>query len=124
MSDIGSNLTDRRTLEVETFDWGVLQWLCDGRLIPGAQQTVGWCRIEPGRRNPVHYHPNCEEVLVMLAGHGWHRLGDDYVELHAGMTLRIPTGIVHGLENIGAEPLECVIAFSSGDRQTVFLETA
>jgi mannose-6-phosphate isomerase-like protein (cupin superfamily) len=115
-------ITRRDDLPVETFGWGTLQWLCNGKLIPGATQTLGWCEIAPGRRNPVHYHPNCEEVLYMLSGVGRHHLDDEFVELRAGMTIRIPANVRHNLENTGSEPIECLIAFSSGDRQTVFLE--
>jgi quercetin dioxygenase-like cupin family protein len=114
--------TCRNNLPVETFDWGTLQWLCNDRLLPGALQTLGQCEIAPGRRNPVHYHPNCEEVLTMLSGVGRHRLGDEFVELRAGMTIRIPANVQHNMENIGVEPIACLIVFSTGDRQTVFLE--
>lgn len=118
----GQPITRRDDLPVETFDWGTLQWLCNGMLIPGATQTIGLCEIAPGKRNPVHYHPNCEEVLHMFSGTGRHRLDDDFVELRAGMTIRIPANVRHHLENTGTEPIECLIVFSSGDRQTVFLE--
>jgi quercetin dioxygenase-like cupin family protein len=115
-------ITRREDLPVEMFDWGTLQWLCNGKLIPGSVQTLGYCEIVPGRRNPVHYHPNCEEVLYLLAGRGRHRLNDEFIDLQAGMTIHIPANMRHNLENTGKEPIKCLIAFSSGDRQTVFLE--
>lgn len=117
-----SLITDRSQLPVDQFDWGTLQWLCSERLSPGAAQTVGLCHILPGKRNPIHYHPNCEEILHVLAGQGDHSLEGETLQLTAGMTLRIPTGVRHNLANTGAEPLLCLIVFSSGDRQTVFLE--
>ncbi len=117
-----ATVTDNTNLPVQTFDWGTLQWLCNEQLMDGARLTLGICEILPGQHNPLHYHPNCEEVLFVTAGRGRHRLGDEVVELSSGMTLRIPAGIAHGLENMGGEPLKCVIAFSSGDRQTIFIE--
>ncbi len=110
-------------LPSDSFDWGAIKWLMNGKLSPGADQTLGICHILPGQRNPVHYHPNCEELLHMLSGRGTHRLDDELVELTAGMTIRIPAGVRHNLANTGWEPITCLIAFSSGDRQTVFLET-
>lgn len=115
-------VTDRSQLPVESFDWGTLQWLCNDTLLPGATQTVGLCHILPGQRNPVHYHPNCEEVLHVLVGQGDHSLDGKVVHLSAGETIRIPTGALHNFANTGPEPLVCLITFSSGDRQTVFLE--
>src|ERR1041385_2060256 len=63
-------ITDAAQLPVEQNDWGTLQWLCNGKLISGAEQTLGLATIRPGKKNPVHYHPNCEEVLYVISGHG------------------------------------------------------
>jgi quercetin dioxygenase-like cupin family protein len=109
-------------LPTEVFPWGTLKWLCSDRLLPGAAQTVGLCQIHPGQRNPVHYHPNCEEVLYMLAGIGTHSFDDEAVELKAGAIIRIPAGVRHNLVNTGMETITCLIAFSSGGRETVFLD--
>ena len=109
-------------LTEEPFEWGTLQWLCNARLSPGAEQTLGICHILPGRRNPLHYHPNCEEVLYMLAGHGRHSYDGQMLELRPGDTMRIPANVRHNLENIGTEVITCLIAFSSGERETIFLE--
>ena len=114
--------TDRANLPTESFEWGTLQWLANDRLLPGAAQTLGLCHIHPGRRNPLHFHPNCEEVLHVLSGRGEHALDGDRIVLTPGMTILIPTGAKHNLANTGLETLVCLIAFSSGDRQTVFLE--
>lgn len=115
-------ITDRSQLPVDQFEWGTLQWLCNEKLSPGAAQTVGLCHILPGRKNPVHYHPNCEEVLHVLSGQGDHALDGETVTLRAGVTIRIPIGVRHNFANTGPESLVCLIVFSSGERQTVFLE--
>lgn len=121
MIDFTQLTTDVVTLPTETFEWGTLTWLCNAKLSPGAAQTVGLCHIHPGRRNPVHFHPNCEEVLYMLAGTGQHSFDGKSIELRAGMTIRIPVGVKHNLMNTGNEPIVCLIAFNSGERETVFL---
>lgn len=115
-------VTNAGQLPIEHFEWGTLQWLCNAKLSPRAEQTLGLCHIRPGRRNPRHYHPNCEEVLHLLAGRGRHSFEDDDLELTAGMTIRIPVGVTHNLTNIGDEPLVCLITFNSSERETVFLE--
>ncbi len=123
MQAAGSALvTSEADLATESFDWGMLKWLCNGTMSPGAAQTVGLCHIHPGRRNPLHYHPNCEEVLYMIAGQGVHTLDETSVPLRAGSTIRIPARVKHNLVNNGTDPIVCLISFSSGNRETIFLE--
>lgn len=117
-----TNVIDSEQLPDETFEWGTLKWLCNAKLSPGAEQTLGLCHIWPGQRNPRHYHPNCEEVLVMLAGSGQHSFDDEVLELRRGSVIRIPAGVRHNLSNTGLEAIVCLISFSSGVRETVFLE--
>ena len=114
-------VTDAAQLPVEQNAWGTLQWLCNGKLMPGSEQTLGLATILPGKQNPVHYHPNCEEVLYVISGEGVRRYDDGTVQLKAGMTIRIPAKIKHNLVNTGTEPLRTLVSFSSGDRQTVWV---
>jgi mannose-6-phosphate isomerase-like protein (cupin superfamily) len=116
-----SQVTDAAQLPVERNDWGTLQWVCNGKLLPGAEQTVGLATILPGKQNPVHYHPNCEEVLYVISGQGLQSCDGRTVELKSGMTIRIPAKVKHNLTNTGKEPLRTVVSFSSGDRQTVWI---
>jgi mannose-6-phosphate isomerase-like protein (cupin superfamily) len=115
-------VTDAEQLPVDTNAWGTLQWICNGKLMPGAEQTVGLSTTLPGKRNPLHFHPNCEEVLYVISGQGIHSYDGKTVDLKAGMTIRIPVGVKHNLTNTGTETLKTLISFSSGDRKTVFLE--
>lgn len=107
---------------VQQFDWGCLQWLAGDELVPGAAQTLGLATILPGKHNPLHYHPNCEEVLYVVSGRCRHRFDDEWVGLEAGDSITIPAGVRHNLVNTLSEPLRCVICFSSPRRETVFLE--
>jgi mannose-6-phosphate isomerase-like protein (cupin superfamily) len=114
-------VTDAAQLPVEQSAWGTLQWVCNEKLMPGSAQTVGLATILPGKQNPVHYHPNCEEVLYVISGQGLHSYDGRTIPLKAGMTIRIPAKVKHNLVNTGAEPLRTLVSFSSGDRKTVFL---
>jgi quercetin dioxygenase-like cupin family protein len=122
MTDLKQCVTDSGNLPEQTFDWGSITVFSDDKLSPGAAQTLGICRILPGQQNPLHYHPNCEEVLHMLAGEGRHSFDDEAVELRPGSTIRIPIGVRHNLVNTGSETLTCLISFSSGTRESVFLD--
>ncbi len=122
MFDLNQYVTDSERLSDQAFEWGKLQWLCNEQLSPGAAQTLGICHIFAGQRNPLHYHPNCEEVLYMLAGTGRHSFDGQTVELRPGCTIRVPAGVKHNFVNTGSETITCLISFSAGVRETVFLE--
>jgi mannose-6-phosphate isomerase-like protein (cupin superfamily) len=114
--------TNADQLPTQEFPWGSLKWLCNEKLAPGAQQTIGIATILPGHGNPLHFHPNCEEVLYVISGCGTHTSEGQTIALKPGTTLRIPVGVKHKLTNTGTEPLKTLVSFSSGDRKTVFLE--
>ncbi len=103
-------------------EWGRLVWLVSGAIMPGAEQTFGVVTIAPGKRNPLHAHPNCEEVLYVLAGECDHRLGEELFHLTTGSVICIPRGVPHWARCTSAEPLVAVISFSSPDRRTETLE--
>ncbi len=112
--------THTADLPMQSFDWGTLQWLANGGL--GAAQTVGVCQLFAGKANPLHYHPNCEEILYVQQGMGKHLLDQEWIPVRAGSVVRIPVGMKHKLVNDGPDTMITFIAFSSADRQTVFLE--
>lgn len=99
-------------------DWGHLSWLISDRTMPHAEQTLGVVTIYPGKRNPLHSHPNCEELLYVVSGHCQHLLGADMHTLGPGSVIRIPRGVRHWARCTSDEPLVAVISFSSGDRRT------
>jgi quercetin dioxygenase-like cupin family protein len=115
-------VTDAAQLPMDRSAWGTLQWVCNNQLMPGSEQTVGLATILPGKQNPVHYHPNGEEVLYVISGQGLHSYDGGAILLKAGMTIRIPAKVKHNLVNTGTETLRTLVSFSSGHRKTVFLE--
>ncbi len=115
-------VTALEDVPTEEFDWGTLKWLMSGENSPGAEQTVGIAQIFPGKGNPVHYHPNCEEVLYMISGRGIHSLGEERIELCPGMAIRIPQDVRHNMVNTGWETIISLVTFSSGEREAVFLK--
>jgi mannose-6-phosphate isomerase-like protein (cupin superfamily) len=107
--------------EIE-YPWGWIRWVMNAELDPGATQTLGIVEILPGQRNPLHKHPNCEEVLYLLSGTLEHVVGNERVVLHAGDVLRVPVGVPHQGINTGKVPARAVVSYDSGTRQMVALE--
>ena len=99
--------------------WGELTWKITSESMPGTEMTYGTCRIEPGERNPLHSHPNCEEILYVVSGRCEHRLGEELIELREGDAIRIPRNVRHYAKNIGDGPMFALIFFSSGERQAI-----
>jgi quercetin dioxygenase-like cupin family protein len=116
---VESKLTRVNDCIVEEHEWGRLIWMVSGRLGNSDTMTVGKCFIKRSCANPPHYHPNCDEVLHVVRGVIEQRVDDEYLTMSAGDTISIPTGHIHNARNIGDEEAECVIAFSSADRQTI-----
>lgn len=105
--------------EIDVTEWGRLEWMISGRLGNSTTMTVGKCYIAPGRQNPRHHHPNCDEVLHVLQGTIEHSADDDRVTMRAGDTISIPQGVVHNARNVGDDEAVFVISFSSADRQVI-----
>lgn len=104
------------------FDWGSIQWLIDARAFADSRVTLGVVEIQPGRKNPRHSHPNCDEALFLLKGELDHSLGDEVFHLTPGTAIHIPAGAAHDATNRGAETARMIVAYSTGDRQTVWLD--
>ena len=104
------------------FDWGNIQWLVSGDRMANAQITFGYVEIQPGRKNPRHYHPNSDEVLFLIEGELNHSLGDDVVHLTAGAAIFIPQSMPHDAFNPGDKTARMVVAYPTGERQMVALE--
>ena len=100
-------------------DWGQLVWLVGRKQVPGCEQTFGVVTIQPGRRNPLHSHPNCEELLYVVSGRCEHRIGDETHELAKGDVICIPRNVRHWARALGDTPMTAVISFSSPDRMFV-----
>lgn len=104
---------------VDPQDWGRLEWSVAGSLGNSDVLTVGRCFIQPGRNNPVHHHPNCDEVLTVVRGRIRHRVDEEYLEMGPGDTVSIPLGATHNAVNIGDEECELLIVFDTAERQVV-----
>jgi quercetin dioxygenase-like cupin family protein len=103
-------------VEVQKYPWGWIRWLMNSQLDPKSEMTFGVVYIKPNQSNPLHIHPNCEECLHVLSGSCEHLLGDKWIKLKKGDTLRIPLGVRHAART-GDESCRAVIVYNTGDRQ-------
>jgi quercetin dioxygenase-like cupin family protein len=113
------NISEENT---EHTSWGHLSWLVGAAQMPGAEQTLGVVTIDPGKRNPLHSHPNCEELLYVVSGACDHKLGDELFHMTPGSVICIPRGVPHWARCTSSEPLVAVVSFSAPDRRTDTLE--
>ncbi len=109
----------RSDVKVEPQPWGSLEWYASRAIGNSAKVTIGQATISPGKQNPVHWHPNCDEVLHVVRGHIMHRVGDKEYEMRAGDTVVIPEGILHNARNIGTEDAVLAVSFNSADRVAI-----
>ena len=108
--------------ETVEFAWGRIRWLANGARVPGANITVGWVEIEPGMKNPLHLHPNSEEVLVLMEGELDHSIGDEVHRLTRGSAILVPQNTPHDGRNVGSVTARMLVSYPTGDRQMVVLE--
>lgn len=106
----------------EEFEWGRIRWLVNGAKVPGANITVGWVEIEPGHKNPLHLHPNSQEVLVLVEGELDHSIGDEMHHLTPGSAICVPANTPHDGRNVGTVTARMVVSYPTGDRQMIRLD--
>lgn len=100
-------------------DWGNLTWYANEKLGNSQDMTIGRCLIRPGHENPLHSHPNCSEILVVMQGIVKHRIEDGKeVELNPGDVIMVPPDLPHNAVNVSDEDALLFIAFSSANRET------
>lgn len=104
------------------FPWGSIQWLVSDKRFDGCELTLGHVEIEPGQKNVLHVHPNCDEALYLLEGELLHSVGDERHRMLPGTAIFIPRNVPHDAVNVGGVVARMVVAYSSGDRQTIMLE--
>ncbi|HSR84866.1 MAG TPA: cupin domain-containing protein [Streptosporangiaceae bacterium] len=89
-----------------------------GRGCSEATQFVG--EIPPGRA-PDHSHPY-DELVLILAGDGVAHIGGAQHALAPGTCLHLPPGLMHCLENTGAELLRVLGVFHPADSPAAKLQ--
>jgi mannose-6-phosphate isomerase-like protein (cupin superfamily) len=68
--------------------------------------------MAPGCATPPHQH-DCEEVVLVIEGHGELHIGGKVLPFGPDTTLALPPRVPHQIFNTGDTPLKTVAAFSS-----------
>lgn len=101
------------------FPWGEITWMDNAEITGTELLTLGVVRINAGRSNPEHHHPNCDEILYVTEGELVHTLGDREFTLCAGDMIHIPRGVRHRAYNQGAVDCRMVVVYNTGRREVV-----
>lgn len=120
MESTAKRLVKSDRVRIARTEWGTLQWLVTGGNGSSQEMTFGRVTINPGMANPLHQHPNCEEILYVESGHIEHTLPEGgFAEMTAGDAITIPEGIWHNARNIGSDEAVLIVAFNSAWRETI-----
>ena len=63
-----------------------------------------WC-IEPQQATPVLQYPDSDVTYTVIGGRSWFVTDQGEVGLDPMGALLVPAGVVHGIDNRGADPL-------------------
>jgi quercetin dioxygenase-like cupin family protein len=63
-----------------------------------------WC-IQPQQATPVLHHPDADVTYTVIAGRSWFVTDQGEIGLDPMGALLVPAGVVHGIDNRGADPL-------------------
>ncbi|HUP17561.1 MAG TPA: cupin domain-containing protein [Acidimicrobiia bacterium] len=71
----------------------------------GAELTAVGQTVYPahGGTHEQHSHPNAEETIIVMSGHGSHRVGDTWYDVGPGDVIFVPRKTVHGAVADGDE---------------------
>jgi mannose-6-phosphate isomerase-like protein (cupin superfamily) len=66
--------------------------------------------LGPGAKNPLHKHPNSDEVLYFVQGTGFVKVDQENVPVTGRTTVLVPKDIPHEIVNTGTEDMIAVLA--------------
>jgi mannose-6-phosphate isomerase-like protein (cupin superfamily) len=84
-------------------------WLLARGDVADDKLAVTWVEVAPGGRQIPHNHPEVQ-VYVIVAGKGRMLVGEEQKEVSAGELVHVPSGSMHGIENIGESTLTYISA--------------
>ena len=64
----------------------------NGSELVSVGQTVYPAR---GGTHEHHLHPHAEEVVIVMSGSGWHRVGDEIYDINPGDVVYVPRNTAH-----------------------------
>lgn len=113
VSAIRAEMAEMTVLDAAEFRWeeppshvnAYSKCLVTTKTVPGATFDFRISRYPVSGRNEPHSHEDAEQLYYIIAGTGTATSNDVRHRLFPGITLYIPPGVDHAIENTGDEDL-------------------
>ena len=105
-----------KKLEVHSEPWGVMCWLVEDRLIPGAGISVARMTANAGSTSPAHRQPNCSETIALLSGTVTCLVDGREGHHEAGDVVSVSAGSAHAPRNDTDQAAVAMLSYSAGAR--------
>ena len=110
---MASKLVDPARIPTQTFDWGLIKPLVAKANTETPAMSLLHVVLLPGKGHTRHNHPDADEILYVLSGHGDQMVDDrEPFPVAAGQAIFIPTGAYHSTINTGWEPLALLAIYA------------
>ncbi len=106
-------IIDETTVEELDLPGRRLRWVVTQENTGAQYCTMAVIRVAPGSRvRPAHSHPQGEEIIYILNGHGRVLIDGEVQPVRAGCAVLFPKGKVHMLENQSDEEMKVACFFA------------
>lgn len=110
---MSSKLVNPASIPTQTFDWGLIKPLVAKANTKTPAMSLLHVVLLPGKGHTRHNHPNADEILYVLSGHGEQMVDDGKpFPVAAGQAVFIPTAAFHSTINTGWEPLTILAIYA------------
>jgi quercetin dioxygenase-like cupin family protein len=86
--------------------------IIDEDILESEQFKGGLAHFEPGRTEPMHAHPDAEEINIILEGEGQLITDKDVIDCKPGEWQFIPKGVPHSHTNNSGKPFRFAWLYS------------
>jgi oxalate decarboxylase/phosphoglucose isomerase-like protein (cupin superfamily) len=108
-----SKLVNPATLPTQTFEWGLIKPLVAKANTKTPAMSLLHVVLLPDKGHTRHNHPDADEILYVLSGHGDQMVDDGKpFPVAAGQAVFIPAGAFHSTINTGWEPLTLLAIYA------------
>jgi quercetin dioxygenase-like cupin family protein len=106
-------IVDESTVEELDVPGRKLRWVVTGENTGSQYCTMAIIRVAPGQKvRPAHSHPNGEEVIYILTGHGRVLVDGEVEPVKTGCAVLFPQGKIHMLQNLSDVEMKVACFFA------------
>ena len=91
-------------------------------LASGETLFAGLNSFEPGQEHAMHAHAGQDKLYIVLQGEATVQVGDSVEQLRQGDAAFAPSGVPHGIRNVGTVNASYFAVTSPGDYQKVLVD--